>query len=199
MATHRKRILILVENLPVPFDRRVWMEATTLHGAGYQVSVICPKGHYARFHEILDGISIYRYPLPSLGGIAGHLLEYGIAVPITFLLTWLVFFREGFDVIQSANPPDFFFVIGGLFKLFGKKFVFDHHDLVPEMCETRWSGWKRALMLGLCRGAEWATFRTADRVIATNQSYREIALRRGQMPPERVVVVRSGPRLNRFQ
>jgi glycosyltransferase involved in cell wall biosynthesis len=194
-----KRILILVENLPVPFDRRVWMEATTLHGAGYQVSIICPKGHYARFHEVLDGISIYRYPLPSLGGIAGHLVEYGIGVPMTFLLTWLVFWREGFDVIQSANPPDFFFVIGGLFKLFGKKFVFDHHDLVPEMCETRWSGWKRALMLALCRTAEWATFRTADRVISTNQSYREIALTRGKVPPARVVVVRSGPRLHRFQ
>lgn len=193
-----KRILILVENLPVPFDRRVWMEATTLRGAGYGVSVICPKGHYAKFHEVLDGISIYRYPLPSLGGIVGHLAEYGVAVPMTFLLTCLVFFREGFDVIQSANPPDFFFTIGGLFKLFGKKFVFDHHDLVPEMCETRWSGWKRTLMYGLCSAAERATFRTADRVICTNQSYRDIALGRGRMPAERVVVVRSGPRLSRF-
>lgn len=198
MSIRPKRILILVENLPVPFDRRVWMEATTLRGAGYGVSIICPKGHYPKFHEVLDGISIYRYPLPSLGGIVGHLAEYGVAVPMTFLLTCLVFLREGFDVIQSANPPDFFFTIGGLFKLFGKKFVFDHHDLVPEMCETRWSGWKRTLMHGLCSAAERATFRTADRVISTNQSYREIALSRGRMAPERVVVVRSGPRLNRF-
>ncbi len=198
-ASKTKRILILVENLPVPFDRRVWMEATTLRGAGYQVSIICPKGHYPQLHEVLDGISIYRYRLPSLGGIAGHVVEYGIGVPMTFLLTWLVFFRDGFDVIQSANPPDFFFVIGGLFKLFGKKFVFDHHDLVPEMCETRWTGWKRVLMRGVCRLAEQATFRIADRVISTNQSYREIALTRGKMPPERVVVVRSGPRLDRFR
>lgn len=199
MATHGQRILILVENLPVPFDRRVWMEATTLHDAGYQVSIICPKGDYPRFHEVLDGVSIYRYPLPSLGGMVGHLVEYGIAVPMTFLLTWLVFFREGFDVIQSANPPDFFFSIGAVFKLLGKKYVFDHHDLVPEMCETRWSGWKRTLMHGLCRAAEWATFRTADRVISTNESYRQIALTRGKMAPDRVVVVRSGPRLNRFR
>ena len=199
MATGQKRILILVENLPVPFDRRVWMEATTLHQAGYGVSVICPQGQYRGFYEVLDGISIYRYPLPSLGGIFGHLVEYGIAVPMTFLLTCVVFFREGFDVIQSANPPDFFFVIGALFKLLGKKYVFDHHDLVPEMCETRWTGWKRVVMRRICRAAEWATFRTADRVIATNHSYREVALTRGAVPPDHVVVVRSGPRLDRFR
>jgi len=199
MATGSKSILILVENLPVPFDRRVWLEATTLHKAGYRVSIICPMGQYAKLHEVLDGISVYRYPLPSLGGIAGHLVEYAVALPVTFLLTWIVFFREGFDVVQSANPPDFFFLIGGLFKLLGKKFVFDHHDLVPETCETRWTGWKRAVTLGLSRLAERATFRTADRVIATNESYREIALTRGNVAPDHVVVVRSGPRLDRFR
>jgi glycosyltransferase involved in cell wall biosynthesis len=193
-----QRVLILVENLPVPFDRRVWMEATTLTAAGYGVSVICPKGTYGWYEE-LEGVRIYRYPLPSLGGVAGHLVEYGIAFPATFLLTWLVFFRDGFDVLQSANPPDFFFLIGAVFQLLGRKFVFDHHDLMPEMCETRWTGWKRTLMHALCTWAERATFRTADRVIATNESYREVALTRGGVRPERVVVVRSGPSLTRFQ
>lgn len=197
--TRRKRILILVENLPVPFDRRVWMEATTLSAAGYQVSVICPQGDYAERFEVRDGVRIYRYPLPSLSGVAGHLVEYGWAVPMTFLLTWVVLARDGFDVIQSANPPDVFFLIGGFFKLFGKKFVFDHHDLVPEICDTRWSGWKRVVLRSLCQWAERATFRTADRVIATNHSYREVALTRGRVQADRVVVVRSGPRLSQFQ
>lgn len=193
------KILILVENLPVPFDRRVWMEATTLAEAGYKVSVICPQGHYSKRREVLHGISIYRYPLPSLAGIAGHLVEYSLALVATFLLTWVVLVREGFDIIQGANPPDFFFLIGGFFKLFGKKFVFDHHDLVPESCETRWTGLNLAVMLTVCRWAEWATFRTADRVIATNQSYREVALTRGKVPPNRVVVVRSGPSRDKFR
>jgi glycosyltransferase involved in cell wall biosynthesis len=194
-----KRILILVENLPVPFDRRVWMEATTLAEAGYQVSVICPRGQYSRSHEVLNGINIYRYPLESRDGLVGHIIEYGIALPMTFFLTWTVFFREGFDVIQSANPPDIFFLIGGVFKLFGKKFVFDHHDVVPETCEGRWSGRKLWLARTISLWLEKATFRTADRVISTNESYRKVALTRGEVPPQRAYVVRSGPSLNRFR
>jgi glycosyltransferase involved in cell wall biosynthesis len=190
----KKRVLILVENLPVPFDRRVWMEATTLVNEGYQVTVICPKGSYSKSHEILNGVFIYRYFLPSLGGIAGHFLEYGIALPITFLLTLWVFFRHGFDVIQSANPPDFFFLIGIFFKIFGKKYVFDHHDLVPESCLTRWKGWKLKVIYSLCVAAEKATFSTANRVIATNESYKQIAIQRGKIKENHVVVVRSGPR-----
>lgn len=195
----RSRILILVENLPVPFDRRVWMEATTLSQAGYRVSIICPQADCAERFEVIEGIAIYRYPLPSLAGIAGHVLEYAWAVPMTFLLTWVVLFRDGFDVIQSANPPDLFFLIGGFFKLFGKQFVFDHHDLMPEICDSRWTGRKRTLLRWVCEWAERLTFRTADRVIATNESYRAIALTRGRVQPEHVAVVRSGPRLSRFR
>src|ERR1700730_8939453 len=136
------RVLLLVENLPVPFDRRVWMEANALREAGHIVSVICPRGDYRRLHERLEGIEIYRYPLPSLGGLAGHLLEYGIAIPATFLLSLWVAARHGFDVIHSANPPDLFFMVALPYRLFGKRFVFDHHDLVPETCLTRWTGWK---------------------------------------------------------
>jgi glycosyltransferase involved in cell wall biosynthesis len=195
----QKRILMLVENLPVPFDRRMWMEATTLVGAGYGVSIICPQGDYADRFEVREGVNIYRYPLPSLSGITGHLMEYGWAVPATFLLALAVWWRDGFDVIHSANPPDLFFIVGAFFKILGKKFVFDHHDLVPEMCNARWTGWKWAVLHRVCRWAEYATFRTADRVIATNESYRRVAVTRGRVPADRVVVVRSGPRLSRFQ
>jgi glycosyltransferase involved in cell wall biosynthesis len=192
------RILMLVENLPVPFDRRVWAEATTLTAAGFQVSVICPQGEYRQRFEVRDGVQIYRYPLPSMAGVAGHVLEYAWAVPATFLLTVVVLLRDGFDVIHSANPPDLFFLIAGCFKLCGKKFVFDHHDLVPEICITRWTGRKRAVLLRLCQWAERATFRLADRVIATNQSYREVALTRGGVSADHIAVVRSAPRLSQF-
>src|SRR2546425_825466 len=194
-----KKILMLVENLPVPFDRRMWLEATTLARAGYGVTVICPQGTYLKRREDLDGVHIYRYPLPSFPGIVGHLLEYSLALTQTFALTLFVFLRHGFDVIHSANPPDLFFLIALCFKPFGRKYVFDHHDLVPESCETRWTGWKLRVMRRLCLWAERETFRTADRVIATNESYREVALTRGGVAAERVTVVRSGPRLSSFR
>jgi len=194
-----KKILILVENLPVPLDRRIWMEATTLGDAGYQVSVICPKGKYSAFYEVMQNVRIYRYPLPSLESVLGHFLEYAIALPITFFLTFVVFFKDGFDVIQSANPPDFFFIIGGFFKIFGKKFIFDHHDLMPEICDSRWNGWKHKVAYLPSVWAEKQTFKTADWVIATNESYRQIAIRRGGVNPEKVVVVRSGPEIDKFK
>ena len=194
-----RRILILVENLPVPFDRRVWMEAKALRDAGYGVSVICPLGNCTRRREVLEGISIYRYALASRHGLIGHLWEYAVALVATSGLCCVVLFREGFDAIQSANPPDLFFLIGAFFKLFGKKFIFDHHDLVPESCDARWKGAKLKIMRGLCLAAERATFRTSDWVIVTNESYRQVALSRGRVPPDRVTVVRSGPSLDSFR
>jgi glycosyltransferase involved in cell wall biosynthesis len=198
MAQKRK-ILILVENLPVPLDRRVWMEATTLEEAGYHVSVICPKGKYTAFYEVTQNISIYRYPLPSLESVLGHSLEYAIALPVTFFLTFVVFFKDGFDVIQSANPPDVFFIIGGFFKIFGKKYIFDHHDLMPEICDSRWKGWKHKVAYHLSVWAEKQTFKTADWVIATNESYRQVAIQRGGVKPDKVVIVRSGPKIDNFK
>jgi glycosyltransferase involved in cell wall biosynthesis len=198
-AASPKRVLLLVENLPVPFDRRMWMQATTLQRNGYQVTVICPRGQYACGREVLQGVTIYRYPLPSLSGLAGHLAEYAVAVVMTFALTWVVRLREGFDCIQSANPPDLFFLIAGVFKLFGTPFIFDQHDAMPEICESRWQGWKRSLTRRMCLWAERATFRTADRVIATNDSYRAIARTRGAVPDHRITVVRSAPSLHRFR
>ncbi len=198
-AIPRRGILILVENLPVPFDRRVWMQATTLHQAGYHVTVICPRGQYASDREVIDGVAIYRYPLPSLPGIVGHLAEYAVALVMTFGLTCIAYRREGFDVIQSANPPDIYFLIAGCFRALGVRFVFDQHDGMPEICVSRWTGWRQSLMKRLCLWAEWATFRTADRVIANNESYRAIARDRGGVPAERISVVRNAPDARRFQ
>lgn len=194
-----KRVLILVENLPSPFDRRVWQEATTLHQNGYEVSIICPTGHgYESRHEILEGIHIYRYRLPlEASGALGYLMEYGVALTMTFILSWRVLLTRGFDAIHACNPPDLLFLVGGFFKLFGKKFLFDHHDLSPELYEAKFG--RRGFFHRLLLLAERFTFRTADVSIATNESYRRVAIERGGMAPERVFVVRSGPSLDRMR
>jgi glycosyltransferase involved in cell wall biosynthesis len=131
-------------------------------------------------------------------GALGYALEYSTALTWTFALSWWVLLARGFDVIHACNPPDLFFLVGGFFKLlFGKKFVFDHHDLNPELCEAKFGrrGFFHRLLLRLER---W-TFRCADVSIATNESYRIVAVVRGGMPPERVFVVRSGPSLERLK
>lgn len=198
------RVLILIENLPAPFDRRVWQQATTLQAAGYGVSIICPtgKGYEAR-HECLNGIHIYRHPLPfEASGVLGYALEYGAALFWEFRLAFTVWRRHGFDVIQACNPPDLLFLVGGFFKLLaGKKFIFDHHDLNPELFEAKFGrrGPLRRLMYRLMCGLERLTFATADVSMATNESYRRIAIERGRMAPERVFVVRSGPSLERMR
>jgi len=191
--------LILVENLPSPFDRRVWQEATTLRDAGYAVSIVCPtgKGFESKFEKI-DGIAIWRYDLPVEGeGAKGYAIEYSVALARSFMLCWKIFLKDGFDVIQACNPPDLFFIIGRVFKLFGKKFVFDHHDINPELYEAKFG--KRGVFYWLLLKLERWTFRTADVSIATNESYRRIAMERGGMAPERVFVVRSGPSLERMK
>ncbi|MGE5117977.1 MAG: glycosyltransferase family 4 protein [Betaproteobacteria bacterium] len=199
MATAR-RVLIIVENLPAPFDRRVWQEATTLRDAGYGVAIVCPtgKGCEAR-HETLEGIDIYRHPLPhEAAGALGYALEYGAALFWEFVLAWRVWRRQGFDAIHACNPPDLIFLVGGFFKLLlGKRFVFDHHDIGPELYEAKFG--RRDLFHRLLLAAERWTFRTADVSIATNESYRRIAIERGRMDPDKVFVVRSGPNLERLK
>jgi glycosyltransferase involved in cell wall biosynthesis len=192
-------VLILVENLPVPFDRRVWQEALALRAAGYAVSVICPRApNYERRHEVIDGIHIYRYrPAPEAATPRGYVLEYGKALLATFVLAFKVLATRGFDVVHACNPPDLFFLIGAFFKLFGKKFVFDHHDIVPELYEAKFG--RRDLFYRLLVFLEYLTFRTADVSLATNRSYRKIAIERGCMDPARVFVVRSGPSLERMR
>ncbi|HEX6636876.1 MAG TPA: glycosyltransferase family 4 protein [Steroidobacteraceae bacterium] len=198
-ATSVRRVLIIVENLPCPFDRRVMQEARTLAASGYLVSIICPKAPgYEKGFEVIDGIHIHRHWLPKeADGALGYALEYGVALLMEFWLSLKVAFGRGFDVLQACNPPDTIFLIGGFYKLFGKKFVFDHHDINPELYEAKFGkkGWGRKLLLAL----ERMSFRTADMVIATNESYRRIAIDRGGKDPRNVFVVRSGPDLSRMK
>lgn len=195
-----RRVLILVENLPSPFDRRVWQEATTLHANGYEVSIICPtgKGYEGRYEEI-DGIHIYRYKLPlEAEGAKGYAIEYSAALFHTFRLAWKVLFGRGFDIIHACNPPDLLFLIGGFFKFtMGKKFLFDHHDINPELYEAKFG--RRDFFYKLMVLFERWSFKTSDVSIATNESYKRIAIERGGMDPDKVYVVRSGPKLDRLR
>ena len=194
------KVLIIVENLPSPFDRRVWMEATSLTSAGYQVSIICPQGKgYEKSYEQIDGIHIYRHPMPpDKSSVVGYLTEYATAVFWEFFLAHRVWWERGFDIVHICNPPDLLFLTAGWFKLIkGVKVIFDHHDVNPEMYEAKY-GRRDIFYYGL-RLTERLTFALADRVISTNESYRQIALTRGRKKPEDVFVVRSGPDLSRFK
>ena len=194
-----RRVLIIVENLPCPFDRRVMQEARTLAAAGYAVSIICPKAPGSeKSFESIDGIDIHRHVLPrEADGALGYAFEYSVALLMEFWLSLKILFGRGFDVIHACNPPDTIFLIGGFYKLFGKQFVFDHHDINPELYEAKFG--KRGLGQKLLLALERMTFRTADMVISTNESYRDIAVTRGSVNPRDVFVVRSGPDLTRVK
>lgn len=194
-----KGILIIVENLPVPFDRRVWQEATTLQKAGATVSVICPTGKgFDAPYETIDGIHVYRHKLPvDAHGALGYLAEYSAALFWETVLAFRVLRRHGFDAIHACNPPDLIFLVAALFKPFGKKFMFDHHDINPELYEAKFG--KRGFFWRLMVFAERTTFGLADVSIATNNSYRDIAIERGGMKPDDVYVVRSGPNLDKLK
>jgi len=198
MPNERPAVCIIVENLPVPIDRRVWQEARTLRDAGYRVSIICPKGSgFQKSRESLEGIEIYRHWLWEASGPVGYLLEYSWALTAQFLLSLRVYARTRFRVLQACNPPDTIFLIGLIFKLFGVRFIFDHHDLNPELYETKFQ--RHDFGYRLVCWAERLTFRTADVSIATNESYREVAIVRGGMSRERTFVVRSCPDLTRIR
>ncbi len=192
-------VCIIVEDLPVPFDRRVWQEACALSEAGYRVSVICRKHPgYMSSYERLEGIDIYRHRVWEAARPSGYFFEYGAALVAEFFLALKVYGRARFRVLHACNPPDTIFLIGIFFKLFGVRFIFDHHDLNPELFEAKF-GRRKGLLYRLVCLAERLTFRTAAVSIATNESYREIAVRRGRMRPERVFVVRSCPDLRKIQ
>lgn len=194
-----RKVLIIVENLPLPFDRRVWHECRTLTAAGAQVAVICPtgKGYEAPYEEI-DGVHIYRHNLPlDAKGASGYLLEYGAALWHEMRLALKVSKTHGIDTIQACNPPDLIFLVALPFKLFGKRFIFDHHDINPELYEAKFG--KRGFFWKLMVLFEKLTFKSADVVISTNESYREIAMTRGGIAAEDVFVVRSGPDLTRLR
>jgi len=194
-----KKVLIIVENAPVPFDPRVWKEALSLTENGYEVSVLSPsdKG-YERGYELLKGVHIYRHPMPEEGnGLFGYLSEYSCALFWQFLYAWWIFLRRGFHVIQGCNPPDDIFLVALPFKLFGVKYVFDHHDANPELYLSKYE--KKGSLYRVQVWLEQQTYRFSDVVIATNQSYRDLAVTRGGMAAEDVFVVRNGPDLNTFK
>jgi glycosyltransferase involved in cell wall biosynthesis len=195
-----RRVLFLAENLPCPFHTRVWQEARTIHDAGAIVSIICPTApmYEARYEEI-DGIHIHRHPLPLEARRAGgFLLEYSFAMFWQFTLAWRVFFGRGFDVIHAANPPDLLFLIGAVFKILcGRKFIYDQHDINPELYEAKFG--RRDFFHALLLRCERWSFALADAAIVPNESYRQIALGRGGKRPDGVFVVRNGPDLERMR
>ncbi len=199
-ASAGRRVLIIVQNLPVPFDRRVWLEATTLQSNGYMVTVVSPKlKGFIVSYELIEDIDVFRYPMPfdpvsKLGFVA----EFAWAwLATTFLTVRVALTGRGFDVIHACNPPDTYWVLAALWKLAGKKFIFDHHDLSPEMYAAKFGGAGRWLHRFLIL-MERQSFRVADVALATNESHKTIAIERGGKDPTDVFVVRSGPDLKRF-
>jgi glycosyltransferase involved in cell wall biosynthesis len=195
-----RRVLIVVENLPVPLDRRVWLEATTLTAHGYQVSVICPTGRgWDKPYEVIEGVHIYRYPEPpeAHSGAVAYAREYGAALWHMFRLARVVRRERGFDVIHGCNPPDLIFLLALRYRLSGVRYLFDHHDVCPELFEAKFG--KKGLLYGVMLLWERMTFATASVSIATNESFRAIAIRRGRMSPEDVFTVRSAPRIEKFE
>ncbi len=195
----KRKILIIVENAPVPFDPRVWKEALALRSAGYDVTVLCPKGcGYEQGYEFKEGIYIYRHPIPQEGdSLLGYLWEYGCALFWEFLYAWRIYIRGRFQVIQGCNPPDNVFLVALPFKLFGVKYIFDHHDVNPELYLAKYE--RKDLFYKVQVWLEKLTFKASDVVMSTNQSYKEIAVTRGGRAPEDVFVVRNGPDLATFK
>ena len=195
-----RKVLIVVQNLPVPFDRRVWLEATTLDKNGYSVSVICPKAKgYNKSREVLEGIDIYRYDLPIDAQTKfGFVAEFVWCFIATFLYTIRIsLFGRGFDILHVCNPPEIYWPIAWFWRAFGKVFIFDHHDLSPEMYAAKFekaSGRIFSALLAL----EKLTFQAAQVVITTNDSHKQIAVERGGKAADDIYVVRSGPDLARF-
>jgi glycosyltransferase involved in cell wall biosynthesis len=193
-------VLILVENLPVPLDRRVWLEATTLVAQGYEVSVICPMGRgWLEPFEIIEGVHIYRYPEPpeAHSGALAYAREYAHALWHMRRLAARAWRERGFDVIQGCNPPDLLFLVARRYRRRGVRYLFDHHDVSPELFEAKFG--RRGPLYRLMLLCERLSFAAASVSIATNESFRRIAETRGRMAREDVFVVRSAPKLEKFE
>ncbi|PZF79279.1 glycosyltransferase WbuB [Jiangella anatolica] len=184
---------MVVQNIPLRYDRRVRSECRALLDAGYGVTVICPKDTADEPDEqVADGVVVRSYPPPpATSGLVSYLVEFVVCWLRTARLSLRAARAEGFDVIQACNPPDTYWLLGLLWKLRGKKFVYDQHDLCPEVYEARFG--KRGPLYRALLLLERATYATADRVVSPNPSYQEIALTRGKLPIERTTVVMSSP------
>jgi glycosyltransferase involved in cell wall biosynthesis len=197
--TEKKKVLIIVENSPVPFDTRVWKEALALHENHYDVTVLCPRGKgYEQGYEVIEGIHIYRHPMPKEGNSIGvYLIEYSCALFWQSLYAWWIYLRRGFHVIQGCNPPDTIFLIASMFKPLGVKYIFDHHDANPELYLSKYA--KKGVLYKLQVWLEKLTYRFSDVVMTTNSSYNDLALTRGGMNCDDVFTVRNGPDLSSFK
>ncbi len=196
-STPTPHVLVIVQNLPVPLDRRVWLECQALIAQGYGVTVICPQGPDDSRYELLDGVHIHRYPpAPEAQGLAGFALEFAYSWVRTALLSTTAWRRSRFDVIQACNPPDTYWLLALLWRLRGVRFVYDHHDLCPELFLSRFGepdGLGGRVELGALRWLERMTYWVADQAIETNGSYLRIVQERDHVPTRRLAVVRSGP------
>jgi glycosyltransferase involved in cell wall biosynthesis len=194
------RILMLLENLPFPQDLRVRREAYALYDAGYRVTVICPAAPGQPSRETVNGVRVYRYPAPpAANGFLGYIWEYGYSMLTSFLLSVVVFFSGGFDVVHAHNPPDTFVFIALFYKLFGKRFIYDHHDLSPEMYQARFARGGIPAVYRVLVWLEKLSCRFADHVVVTNESYKRIAIERGGVPESRITIVRNGIELSRLE
>lgn len=200
MKHYNGKVLIIVQNLPVPFDRRVWLESQTLRDNGFKVSVICPKApEFPKSYEKLNDISIYRYKMPvEANGVFSYFIEFAYAWLMTAMLSIKVLIKEGFDIIHACNPPETFWLLGAIYKIFGKAFVFDHHDVSPEMFLAKYDK-RGGILHRILLALEKRSFKTANIVLSTNESYKKVAVVRGGKDPKDVFVVRSGPELTRLK
>ncbi len=188
----KRKVLIIVENQPVPTDPRVWREALSLHSNGYEVTILCPRGEGTQGYQVIDGIRIYRHPMPKEGStVYGYLWEYSWALFWEFLFTCWIYVWHGFHVIQGCNPPDDIFLVALPFKLLGAKYIFDHHDADPELYLSKYD--KKGFLYKVLLWLEKQTYRFSDVVIATNYSYKDLAITRGGLASDDVFVVRNGP------
>lgn len=196
---NEKHVLFIVENNAAPHDARVWPEALVAKKNGYDVTVISPDSELVRGkYEFLDGIEIYRHPKPGkTSGKIAFFLEYLNATYWEFLLSLKIYKHKPFQIIHAANPPDHLFILALFYKLFGVKFIFDHHDLSPELYLAKFSMKKDIIyrILNLC---EKISCKLADAVVSTNYSYKKIVLKRHSIDPAKAFVVRNDPNLNDF-
>lgn len=199
LTKKRKRIVIVVENLPLPFDRRVWQECKALVADGWEVSAICPKSsRHPESFELIEGVSIYRHGLPiEARGIWAFLIEYVWALFHEARLLTRIAFRQGFDVIQACNPPDLIFLVAAPFKLFGKKMIFDHHDSAPDLYLAKFHS--KDAFYHLLVAAEWMTLKLADRIVTANETYRDHVIKFAKRAPEDVTTVYSIPDTGRLR
>ena len=195
----KRRVLIIVENASVPIDSRVWKEAIALRQAGYEVTALCPRDKGCeQNYELLEDIHIYRHPVPKESeSVFGYIWEYSCALFWEFVYSWKIYFRSPFQVIQGCNPPDNIVLVALPFKLLGVKYIFDHHDVNPELYFAKYE--RRDMLYRVLLWFEKLTFRFCDVVMSTNESYKEIAVTRGHKAPNDVYVVRNGPDLETFK